>query len=80
MLRFGEKKVTKEKFYVSKKIIKNWDVNIAHIVTSKLVRKKTNSKYLTGYLDKAIRLLVSIMPKMSGYLKLKTEIKIKTIN
>ena len=80
MLRFGEKKVTKEKFYVSKKIIKNWDVNIAHKVSSKLVRKKTNPKYLTGYLDKAIRLLVSIMPKKSGYLKLKMEIKIKTIN
>ena len=39
------------------------------IVISKLVKTKTNSKYLTGYLDKAIRPLVLIMPKMSGYVK-----------
>ena len=31
--------------------------------------KKTNSKYLTGYLDKDIRPLVLIMPKGSGYAK-----------
>ena len=36
---------------------------------SKLVKTKTNSKYLIGYLDKAIRPLVLIMPKMSGYVK-----------
>ena len=28
-----------------------------------------NFKYLIGYLDKAIRPLVLIMPKMSGYVK-----------
>ena len=39
------------------------------IVISKLVKTKANSKYLTGYLDKAIRPLVLIMPKMSGYVK-----------
>ena len=39
------------------------------IVISKLVKTKTNSKYLIGYLDKAIRPLVLIMPKMSGYVK-----------
>ena len=41
---------------------------------SKLVETKTNSKYLIGYLDKAMRPLVLITPKMSGilrYLKLK---------
>ena len=30
---------------------------------------KTNSKYLIGYLDKVMRPLVLIMPKMSGYVK-----------
>ena len=30
-------------------------------------KSKTNSKYLIGYLDKAIRLLVLIMPKISRY-------------
>ena len=34
---------------------------------SKLVKTKTNSEYLTGYLDKAIRPLVLIMPKVSRY-------------
>ena len=36
---------------------------------SKLVKTKTNSKYSIAYLDKAIRQLVLIMPKMSGYVK-----------
>ena len=30
---------------------------------------KTNSKYLTGFLDKAIKSLIFIMPKMSEYVK-----------
>ena len=30
---------------------------------------KTNTKYLIGYLDKVMRPLVLIMPKMSGYVK-----------
>ena len=34
-----------------------------------MVKTKTNSKYLTGYLDETIRPLVLIMPKMSGYIK-----------
>ena len=66
-----------------KKPKKIWDVNVDDILISKLVKTKTNSKYLTGYLVKAIRPLVLIMPKMSGYVKkskLKKEIKIKTIN
>ena len=37
------------------------------IVISKLVKTRTNSKYLIGYLDKAIKPLVLIMLKMSGY-------------
>ena len=31
------------------------------------MKTKTNSKYLMGYLDKDIRSLALIMPKMSGY-------------
>ena len=41
-----------------------------NIVISKLIETETNSKYLIGYLDKAIRPLVLIMPKMSGYVKI----------
>ena len=52
-----------------KKPIKSWDVDVDNIVISKLVKTKTNSKYLIGYLDKDIRPLVLIMPKMSGYVK-----------
>ena len=64
-----ETKVTKENFYAAVKPIKIWDVNVDSIVICKLVKAKTNSKYLIGYLDKAIRPLVLIMPKMSGYVK-----------
>ena len=42
--------------------------------------RKTNSQYLTGYLEKVIRPLVLILPNDSGYiktLKLRIEIKIK---
>ena len=58
-------------------------VNVDNIVISKLVETKTNFNYLIGYLDKAIRPSVFIMPKISEYvktLKLNKEIKIKTIN
>ena len=51
------------------KLIKIWDVNVDNIVISKLVKTKTNSKYLIGYLDEIIRPLVLILPKMSGYVK-----------
>ena len=60
-----------------KRPIKIWDVNVDNII-SKLGQTKTNSKYLIGYLDKAIRPLVLIMPKMNGYVKM--EIKIIMIN
>ena len=47
-----------------------WEVNVENIVISILVKTKTNSKYLIGIdFDKAIRSLVLIMPKMSGYVK-----------
>ena len=47
-----------------------WDVNVDNIVISKLVKTKTNSKYLIGIkFDKVIRPLFLIMPKISGYVK-----------
>ena len=67
MLKFGETKVANEKIYAAKKSIKVWDVNVENIFISKLVKTKTNSKYCIGYLDKAIRPLVLIMSKISGY-------------
>ena len=56
-------------FILRKKPLKNWDVNVDNIVISKISENKTNSKYLIVYLDKDIRPLVLIMPKMSGYVK-----------
>ena len=35
-----------------------------------IVERKTNSKYLTEYLDKVIRPLVLILPKLSRYVKI----------
>ena len=64
-----DKEIAKENFYAAKRPIKICDVNVDFIVISKLVKTKTNSKYLIGYLDKTIRPLVLIMPKMSRYLK-----------
>ena len=69
MLSFGETKVTKEKFYAPKKPIKIWHVHVDNIIIPKLVKTKTNFNYLIGYLDKAIRPLVLIMPKMRGHVK-----------
>ena len=43
-----------------------WDVDISAVI-SILVETKDNSKYLTEYLDKIIRPLILILPKMSGY-------------
>ena len=70
MCRFGETKVTKEIFYAAKKPMKIWDVYVNNIVISKLIETKDNSKYLIAYLDKTIRPLILIMPKISGYVKI----------
>ena len=79
MVRFGEKEIAKEKFYAAKKPIKIQDVNIDNIVIRKLIETKTNSKYLIGIkFDRAIRPLVLIITKMSGYEHLK--LKKETIN
>ena len=60
-----ETEIAKERFYAAKEPIKIWNVKVDNIVTSKLVKTKTNSKYCIGYLDKAIRLLGLIMSKIS---------------
>ena len=39
------------------------DADVDNIVISKLVKTKTNTSYLIGYLDKTIRPLVLVMPK-----------------
>ena len=58
MVRLGETKITKEKFCTTNQPIKIWDVNADNIVVWKLVKTKTNSKYVIGYSDKAIIPLV----------------------
>ena len=58
-------KNSEKRFYA----IKIWNVNVDNIVISKLVKTKTNPKYLIGYLNIDMRPLVLIMPKMSGYVK-----------
>ena len=70
MLRWGETKVAKEKFYGAKKLIKIWDVDFIYRVISKWIEAKNNSRYLIGYLDKVTRQLVLILTKMSGYVKI----------
>ena len=69
MVKFGKTEIANENFYTAKKPINIWDVNVDNKVISKLVKTKTNSKYLIGYLDKNIKPSVLIMPKMSGYVK-----------
>ena len=57
MVRFGEKKILKEKFMLQKSLKKVWMLMLAdNIVISKLIETKTNSEYLIGIIfDKAIR-------------------------
>ena len=69
-MRFRDREIAKETFYATKRPIKIVMLMLVIIIViSKLVKTKTNSKYLTGYLDKTVRPLVLIMPKMSGYVK-----------
>ena len=67
--RERERELAKEKFYAAKGPIKTCDVNVGNIVISKLVKRKSNCKYLIGCLNNAIRPLVLMMPKMSGCVK-----------
>ena len=60
-------KQQKKKVYTPKKALVVWNVNID---SSKRIEIKTNVNYLIGYLDKVIKLLVLILPKISGYVKI----------
>ena len=66
MVKFGKTEIGEKTFYAAKNTMKIWHVNF-DIFISKLVKTKTNSKYLIGYSDKDIRPIVLIMPKMGGY-------------
>ena len=54
---------------LQKKPIKILDVNVDNIIISKLIKTKTNSKYLIQYLDKDIGPLIFIVPKMSKHVE-----------
>ena len=69
MLIYDQIKVAKEELDGTKKPINVWDPNVDNIVTSMLVKRKTNSNYMIGYLDNDIRPLDLILPKMSWYVK-----------
>ena len=66
MVRFGERErererereIAKKKSFTVKRSIKYRDVNVDGTVISKLVKTKTNSKSLIGFLDKTIRSLI----------------------
>ena len=65
-----DREKAKQKLFASKTPSKIWHADVDNIVISKLVKTKTNFNYLIGIrFDKAIRPLVLIMPKMSGYAK-----------
>ena len=66
MVIFGER--NRKKVICSKKTYKA--LNVHNLVTSKLVKTKTYSKYLIGYLDKLSRPLVLMIPKISRYVKI----------
>ena len=69
MVKIGDRKTAKEKLYAAKRPITICDVPVDNTVISKLVKTKANSKYSIVYLDKTMRQLVLIMPKISGYFK-----------
>ena len=51
-MRFRKTEIVKVKFCSAKKPKNLYEVNVDNIAVSKLVKTKTNSKYLIGYLDK----------------------------
>ena len=69
MLRSGETKIGKDKLYAAKKAINIWSVNIDNIFISKLIRTKTNSKYLIRYLGKVMRPLILTLPTTVNMLR-----------
>ena len=51
------------------RLVEMYDVHVDNIIISNLIETKNNPKYLIGYLDEVIRLLLLILPKMNGYVK-----------
>ena len=68
MLWFGKTKAAKEKIYGAKKT-NICDVNVDNIVISNLIETNNNSKYLIGYIDEVIKILISMLYKISEYVK-----------
>ena len=69
MLRFGKTKTAKEELYGAKRHTKICDIDVNNTGISKLIKTKTNFKYLIEYLDEVIRPLVLILPKLRRYVK-----------
>ena len=70
-IKFGDKKVDKKEFYLSKQAILLDSVDLSKIVvSSKWKINDTTYKYLCGYLNNdVIQPLCVILPQMSGYIK-----------
>ena len=65
-----ENEIAEKKCCAAKNLITILDVNVDNIFISKWVKTKSDSKYLIKIkIEKAIRQLVLIMPKMKGYVK-----------
>ena len=57
MLRFGDTEMAKENCYAAKRPTNIWYVNVDNVVISKVIKTKTNSKNLIGYLNKPLVLI-----------------------
>ena len=70
-IKFGDKKVDKKEFYLSKQAISLDSVDLDKIVvSSKWKINETTYKYLCGYLNNdVIQPLCVILPQMNGYIK-----------
>ena len=70
-IKFGDKKVDKKEFYLSKEAIFLNSVDLSKIVvSSKWKINDTKYKYFCGYINNdVIQLLCVILPQMSGYIK-----------
>ena len=53
------------KNFMAQKNNKCFDVDVDHIVISKLIGTRNNSKYLVEYLDDVVRPLILILRKMN---------------
>ena len=62
-------KSSKRKNLWCKKKTNICDVNVDNIVISNLIETNNNSKYLIGYIDEVIKILISMLYKISEYVK-----------